>query len=34
MHNVILEDDGVHRIAEKLKTIRMEVEKSAYYETA
>ena len=28
MHNVILEDDGVHTIAEKLKTIRMTLEQS------
>jgi len=28
MHNVILEDDGVHRIAEKLKEIRMTLEVS------
>ncbi len=28
MHNVILEDDGIHTIAEKLKTIRMTLEQS------
>jgi len=28
MHNVILEDDGVHSIAEKLKSIRMTLEQN------
>lgn len=28
MHNVVLEDDGIHKLAEKLKTIRMTLEHS------